>query len=94
MEGAAMAVYRLFKNKAFEPDAIAAMSSAYADICRTVGLGDRDHSEADAVAKRSSSSRNGASATRAAYGKACCRRLRANCRACDPTRNRASKRAG
>ena len=47
-----MAVYRLFKNKAFEPEAIAAMTSAYADICRTLGVLDRDHSEADAVAKK------------------------------------------
>jgi len=47
-----MAVYRLFKDKAFEPEAIAAMSSAYADVCRTLGLGDQDHSEADAVARK------------------------------------------
>ena len=47
-----MAVYRLFKSKAFEPEAIAAMTSTYADICRTLGVLDRDHSEADAVAKK------------------------------------------
>jgi hypothetical protein len=48
----AMAVYRLFKNKAFEPEAIATMTSAYADVCRALGLNDRDQSEADAVAKK------------------------------------------
>jgi hypothetical protein len=47
-----MAVYRLFKNKAFEPEAIATMTSAYADVCRALGLNDRDQSEADAVAKK------------------------------------------
>ncbi len=47
-----MAVYHLFKNKAFEPEAIATMTSAYADVCRTLGLRDRDHPQANAVAKK------------------------------------------
>jgi hypothetical protein len=47
-----MAVYRLFKNKAFEPEAIAAMTRAYTDACRTLGLGDHDQREANAVAKK------------------------------------------
>lgn len=47
-----MTVYRLMQNKAFEPEAIATMTSAYADICRTLGVRERDHSEADAVAKK------------------------------------------
>ena len=46
-----MAVYRLYKNKAFEPEAIAMMSSAYADVCRALGVNDRDPSQGDAVAK-------------------------------------------
>jgi hypothetical protein len=46
-----MAVYRLFKNKAFEPEAIATMTSAYADVCRELGLQDRDQLQ-DAVAKK------------------------------------------
>jgi hypothetical protein len=46
-----MAVYRLYKNKAFEPDAIAMMSSAYVDVCRTLGMDDRDHPQNDVVAK-------------------------------------------
>jgi len=32
-----MAVYRLFKNEAFEPEAISTMSDAYAEICRLLG---------------------------------------------------------
>jgi hypothetical protein len=47
-----MTVYRLFKNKAFEPEAIAMMTTAYADIRRTLGLSDRDRRATDAVAKK------------------------------------------
>jgi hypothetical protein len=47
-----MAVYGLFKNKAFEPDAIAAMTRAHAEVCRTLGLGSRDRPAADTVAKK------------------------------------------
>lgn len=47
-----MTVYRLFKNKAFEPEAITVMSSAYDDVCRALGLSDRDHPQNDAVAKK------------------------------------------
>jgi hypothetical protein len=47
-----MAVYRLFKNKAFEPEAITVMTRAYKDVCRTLGVSDRDHPEADVVAKK------------------------------------------
>jgi hypothetical protein len=47
-----MAIYRLFKNKAFGPEAIETMTSAYADVCRTLGVGDPDHPEATAVAKK------------------------------------------
>ncbi len=47
-----MAVYGLFKNKPFGPEAIATMTSAYADVCRTLGVPDRDHLRADAVAKK------------------------------------------
>jgi hypothetical protein len=46
-----MAVYRLFKNEPFEPEAISTMTRTYAEVCRTLGLSDRDHSEANAVAK-------------------------------------------
>ncbi len=46
-----MAVYRLYKDKAFEPEALTMMTSAYADVCRTLGLNIHDHSEANVVAK-------------------------------------------
>jgi len=47
-----MAVYRLFKNRAFEPELIATMTTAYADICRALDLRDRDQLETNAVAKK------------------------------------------
>jgi hypothetical protein len=47
-----MAVYRLFRNKAFEPETIEVMTSAYADVCRALGLQDDDQSQTDAVAKK------------------------------------------
>ena len=47
-----MAVYRLFKNKAFEPEVVAAMTSAYDDVCRELGLRDRDHPKTNAIAKK------------------------------------------
>ena len=47
-----MAVYRSFRNQAFEPEAIATMSSAYDDVCRELGLEDRDQLQANAVAKK------------------------------------------
>jgi hypothetical protein len=47
-----MAVYRLFKNAAFEPEAISTMTSAYAEVCRTLGLSDRDQRETNVVAKK------------------------------------------
>jgi hypothetical protein len=47
-----MAVYSLFRNKPFEPEAISVLSSAYADVCRALGLDDDDRSETDVVAKK------------------------------------------
>lgn len=47
-----MAVYRLFRNRAFEPETIATMTSAYADVCRVLGLDHGDQPGADAVAKK------------------------------------------
>jgi hypothetical protein len=46
-----MAVYRLYKNKAFEPEAISMMTDAYTDVCRRLGLSDRDQTDVNAVAK-------------------------------------------
>jgi hypothetical protein len=46
-----MAVYRLFKNEAFEPEAISSMTRVYDDVCRTLGVSDRDQRRADIVAR-------------------------------------------
>jgi hypothetical protein len=48
-EAVAMAVYRLFKNEAFEPEAISTMTRAYADVCRMLGLADHDHPRTDGI---------------------------------------------
>ncbi len=40
-----MAVYRLFKDQAFEPEAISTMTRTYAEVCQTLGLSDSDHAE-------------------------------------------------
>jgi hypothetical protein len=47
-----MAVYRLFRNEPFEPEAIVNMTRAYADVCRTLGLSDADHNETNVVAAK------------------------------------------
>ena len=47
-----MAVYRLFQSKAFEPEAITMMTSAYADVCQALGVSDTDHLQTDVVAKK------------------------------------------
>jgi hypothetical protein len=44
-----MAVYRLFKNQAFEPEAISAMTRTYAEVCRTLGLSDGDLADRSAA---------------------------------------------
>jgi hypothetical protein len=46
-----MTVYRLYKNRAFEPEAISVLTCAYADVCRTLGVSERDDPGADKVAK-------------------------------------------
>jgi len=46
-----MAVYRLFKNQPFEPEAISTMTRTYAEVCRMLGVSDRDRRRTDAVAK-------------------------------------------
>jgi len=47
-----MAVYRLFKNDPFEPEAIVSMTRVYADVCRTLGLSDADNNETNVVATK------------------------------------------
>jgi hypothetical protein len=45
-----MTVYRLFKNEAFEPEAIVNMTRVYADVCQTLGLIVDYHGETTVVA--------------------------------------------
>ena len=47
-----MAIYRLFRNEPFEPEAIVNMTRVYADVCRTLGLSDTDHNKTNAVAAK------------------------------------------
>lgn len=44
-----MAIYRLFKDQAFEPEAISAMSRTYTDVCRVLGLNDGDLTDGDGI---------------------------------------------
>lgn len=46
-----MAVYPLFKNQPFEPEAISTMTRTFAEVCRMLGVSDRDRHETDAVAR-------------------------------------------
>ncbi|MGD0147213.1 MAG: hypothetical protein ABSB77_01365 [Xanthobacteraceae bacterium] len=47
-----MAIYCLFRNKPFEPEAISVMTGAYADVCHALGLADGDRRKTDAVARK------------------------------------------
>jgi hypothetical protein len=47
-----MAIYCLFRNKPFEPEALSVMTGAYADVCRALGLCDGDRGKSDVVAKK------------------------------------------
>jgi hypothetical protein len=46
-----MTVYRLYKNRAFEPEAITVMTNAYAEVCHTLGLDERENADTSKVAK-------------------------------------------
>ncbi|MGA2892366.1 MAG: hypothetical protein ABSE22_05810 [Xanthobacteraceae bacterium] len=46
-----MAIYRLFQSEPFEPEAISTLTRAYTEVCRTLGVSDRDHPAANTVAK-------------------------------------------
>jgi hypothetical protein len=48
----ALTVYRLFRNEAFEPEAIVNMTRVYADVCQTLGLSDANHGETTVVAAK------------------------------------------
>jgi len=47
-----MTVYHLFRSKAFEPEVLEVMTSAYTDVCRTLGFSERDRDANDVVAKK------------------------------------------
>ena len=47
-----MTVHRLYKNKAFEPEAVTMTTHAYAGVCRKLGLSEGDRPEVNAVAKK------------------------------------------
>lgn len=47
-----MAVYRLFKNEPFGPEAIAGMTRVYSDVCKTLGLSDSDQDGTNVVAAK------------------------------------------
>jgi hypothetical protein len=46
-----MAVHRLFQNEPFEPEALSAMTRTYAEVCRMLGISERDAGRSDTVAK-------------------------------------------
>ena len=46
-----MTIYRLLQQSAFQPDHIALMADAFEDVCRTLGLADRNDPRRDLVAK-------------------------------------------
>ncbi len=47
-----MAVYWLFRNRAFEPEAITMMTGVYNGVCQALKLDGADAREVDAVAKK------------------------------------------
>ena len=46
-----MTVHSLFKNEPFEPEAISTMACTYTEVCRMLGVNDRDQREINVVAK-------------------------------------------
>lgn len=46
-----MHIDRLYKYQAFEPEALSAMTRTYAEICRALGVSDRDPRGRHEVAK-------------------------------------------
>ena len=46
-----MAIYRLLQNTAFGPEHIAVMTEAFEDVCRELGLAEREDPLRDIVAR-------------------------------------------
>jgi hypothetical protein len=59
-----MAIYRLLKNRAFGPDEIKVLTTAYEDALRALRLTNRADPATEIIAKKSSSSPSAASAIR------------------------------
>ena len=47
-----MPLHRLLENSAFEPEHVEAMSTAFEDICRELGLAQRDNPLRELVARQ------------------------------------------
>src|SRR5579884_4439035 len=50
-EGTNLSIHPLHQHKPFEPEAIAMMTRAYADVCHTLGVNERNREETNIVAK-------------------------------------------
>jgi hypothetical protein len=48
----AVPLYRLLQNAAFDPDAVAAMSTAFEEACRVLGLAERSDPLCNLVAEK------------------------------------------
>jgi|AmaraimetFIIA100_FD_contig_123_13473_length_3447_multi_5_in_0_out_2_1 hypothetical protein len=59
-----MAIYRLLKNRAFGPDEIKVLTTAYEDALRVLRLTNRSDRATEIIAKKSSSLPSAASAIR------------------------------
>ena len=73
-----MTVHRLYKNKAFEPEAVTMTTHAYAGVCRKLGLSEGDRPEVNAVAKKVIDLPSASSAIRCGCGSTCCRHCNAD----------------
>ncbi|HEX4408667.1 MAG TPA: hypothetical protein VH206_07845 [Xanthobacteraceae bacterium] len=47
-----MTIHRLYQHRAFEPEAIAAMTGAYAEVCRQLGIDNNDLPQVMIVAEK------------------------------------------
>jgi len=47
-----MTIHRLLRNTAFEPETVAAMADAFEQVCRELGLIERDNPARDTVARK------------------------------------------
>jgi hypothetical protein len=50
--GEVVPIYRLLQNSAFDPDTVKLLGAAFEEVCRTLGLAERNDSLRDAVARK------------------------------------------